>query len=272
MTGMERNPKHPPRLEPLPHDLRSLAGRLPDAAPGTLFLRGLADGLAAPPRPGFSVLFGRNAPDVHLCVGVDDPRISRCHGRLTCHGTDWWLQNDGRLPIRFPGSALLLSGKEIQLKRGYSALFIQSSREREHLLEVAIARPAPDEQTVTPEGRTAPPDAWPLEGDERLVVIALARRYLYQEDFPQPQAWKQVAADLNAVRPGAAMPAWDGKRAERVVTAIRARLSAAGVPGLTRDEVGEPVGNALNHNLIHELLATTTITPPDLRLLGIEEE
>lgn len=34
--------------------------------------------------------------------------------------------------------------------------------------------------------------------------------------------------------------------------------------GLTRDEVGEPVGNTLNHNLITELLLTTTLVPPDL--------
>ncbi|MGH3874906.1 MAG: hypothetical protein ACRDSR_25960 [Pseudonocardiaceae bacterium] len=34
-----------------------------------------------------------------------------------------------------------------------------------------------------------------------------------------------------------------------------------------RNEVGEPVGNALNHKLILELLLSTTLVPPDLRLL-----
>jgi hypothetical protein len=39
------------------------------------------------------------------------------------------------------------------------------------------------------------------------------------------------------------------------------------VPGLTREEVGEPVGNALNDNLIRELVLSTTLVPPDLALL-----
>jgi hypothetical protein len=33
------------------------------------------------------------------------------------------------------------------------------------------------------------------------------------------------------------------------------------------DEVPQPVGNALNHNLITELLVTTTIVKSDLALL-----
>jgi hypothetical protein len=41
------------------------------------------------------------------------------------------------------------------------------------------------------------------------------------------------------------------------------------VAGLTRDEVGEPVGNALNHNLITELLLTTTLVPPDLAEIDV---
>lgn len=46
------------------------------------------------------------------------------------------------------------------------------------------------------------------------------------------------------------------------------RLSrAGGVEGLTREEVGEPVGNTLNHNLIMELLRSTTLVPSDLNLL-----
>jgi hypothetical protein len=39
------------------------------------------------------------------------------------------------------------------------------------------------------------------------------------------------------------------------------------VPGLTRDEVGDPVGNALNHNLMMELVSSATLVPPDLRVL-----
>lgn len=49
--------------------------------------------------------------------------------------------------------------------------------------------------------------------------------------------------------------------------AVRRRLARREVRGLTRDEVGEPVGNALNHNLLLELLLSTTLVPPDLRLV-----
>ena len=51
------------------------------------------------------------------------------------------------------------------------------------------------------------------------------------------------------------------------MSGIRRRLTRAGVPGLTREEVGEPVGNMLNHNLITELLQTRTLVPPDVLLL-----
>lgn len=37
--------------------------------------------------------------------------------------------------------------------------------------------------------------------------------------------------------------------------------------GLTKAEVGEPVGNALNDNLLRELVLSTTLVPPDLGLL-----
>jgi hypothetical protein len=55
---------------------------------------------------------------------------------------------------------------------------------------------------------------------------------------------------------------------------VRSRLSKSGVAGLTREEVGEPVGNKLNDNLLRELLLSTTLVPPDLRLLehGDEDE
>ncbi|MDR3082064.1 MAG: hypothetical protein LBV60_14265 [Streptomyces sp.] len=208
---MRTNSADPPPFEPLPDDVRSLAGILPNAPIGTLFLRSRAGGLTAPARPGAQLGFGRNEGSVQLCIGADDPCISRCHGRLTCHGTDWWLYNNGNLPIRLSGATYLLSGKEVRLKRGYSALFLQGDGEREHLLEVAIVGPAPLKRPVTPRG-------------------------------------------------------------EHRVKAVRDHLSTKGVVGLTRREVGEPVGNALNHNLIQEPLRTTTLTPPDLRRLGIEDD
>jgi hypothetical protein len=45
---------------------------------------------------------------------------------------------------------------------------------------------------------------------------------------------------------------------------VRERLSKGGIAGLTEAEVGQPVGNALNHNLLTELLLSTTLVPPDI--------
>lgn len=39
------------------------------------------------------------------------------------------------------------------------------------------------------------------------------------------------------------------------------------MPWLTREELGEPVGNALNDNLIRALLTSTTLVPMDLALI-----
>ncbi|MEK8168822.1 hypothetical protein NKH77_00410 [Streptomyces sp. M19] len=40
------------------------------------------------------------------------------------------------------------------------------------------------------------------------------------------------------------------------------------MPMLTREEVGDPVGNTLNDNLIHALLMSTTLVPQDLALIN----
>jgi hypothetical protein len=48
-------------------------------------------------------------------------------------------------------------------------------------------------------------------------------------------------------------------------------LSRAGVAGLTREEVTGPVGNALNHNLLTEMVRSTTLVPPDLRRLDPQD-
>lgn len=54
---------------------------------------------------------------------------------------------------------------------------------------------------------------------------------------------------------------------EHIIHAVRMRLSHDGVPGLLRTEVGEPVGNTLNHNLLQVLLTSTTLVPMDLALI-----
>ncbi|MGB3442347.1 MAG: FHA domain-containing protein [Actinophytocola sp.] len=244
------------------HD--SLAFGVPRSAPGAIYALAISGGFAVGPSDGRTVVFGRNKPEVHVCIGEDDRRVSRRHGLLTCQDGRWWVSNTGRLPIRLPDSQWLFSDEEsLPLAAGYTPLFVPGTRGREHLLELYVAgadgaRPAP-----RPGDVTEPPRTWRLRADERLVLIALGQRYLRHESDPQPMGRQQVADQLNDLRPGT----WTARKVEHTVTAVRARLSKSGVPGLTREEVGEPVGNKLNDNLLRELLLSTTLVPPDLRVI-----
>jgi hypothetical protein len=255
---------------PLPPSLGGLAGRVPPAPAGSIFVLAAGGGFAAPPRERFEIVFGRAEPDVHVCVGADDPRVSRLHGRLVCSGTEWWLRNEGRLPIRLPQSRFLLSGNEIPLAEGYSPLFVRTSGRREHLLEVRVVGASrPDTLAgVDDVTGTVEPESWRVDGTERVVLTALALRYLRQEPHPQPQSWKQVAADLNAAT--GTHSEWTEKKAANVVLKVRERL-APHVSGLRLEDWGDPAGNMVNHQLIQELLQTATLRPPDLRLLEAGE-
>lgn len=245
--------------QPLPPSPVGLAGPVPPAPPGSLFVLAADGGFAAPPTPAFEVVFGRKEPDVHVCIGPDDPRMSRFQGRITRGGEEWRLRNEGRLPIRLPQSRFLLSGNEVPLDEGYSPLFIRTSSRREHLLEVRIVG------ADTPASADA--DRWDLDQNERLVLTALATRYLRQEPHPRPQSWHQVANDLNAAM--GTRSDWTHKQAANVVLKVRDRLSPY-VAGLRLADWGDPEGNMVNHQLIQELLQSATLRPPDLRLLTTE--
>jgi hypothetical protein len=240
----------------------SLAYGVPDAAPGTIVAQSLAGRVVFPAREGRSWCFGRGGPDVHVCVGQDDLRVSREHGTVTYRQGVWWVENVGTLPLRLPGSRMLLAGEEpVPLSTGYTPLFVHGSPRREHLLELFV---------VNVEGRlpvprhadaTQPPRIWRLTEDERLVLTVLGQRYLRHEAFPQPLTWQQTAVVLDELRPD---DGWNAKKVEHLVVKIRQRLSRGGVPGLTMEEIGTPVGNALNDNLLRELVTSTSLVPADL--------
>lgn len=263
MSRVNRLPTGGVRL--LPAGTGSLARGVPPVPAGTLFALGDRGGICVAPTARLTVIFGRNEPEVHVCVGAGDRGVSRQQGQLRHDGRRWTVHNTGQLPIRLPGSQLLLSGHQEPLPVAYTPLFIRSRRDREHLLEVRVAGPAPagcssgqfDDSTHTGV-------SWELSDRERLVLVALGQRYLRHDAYPQPLSWSNVAAELTELQPGTD---WTPKTAEHVVATVRARLARRGVAGLTRDEVGEPVGNTLNHNLIVELLLSTTLVPPDLQLL-----
>ncbi len=264
MSQLKRLPAGGVQL--LPAGTGSLARGLPPMPAGTLLALGERGGICVAPTARLTVIFGRNEPDVHVCVGAGDRGVSRRHGLLRHDGRRWTVHNTGHLPIRLPGSQLLLSGHQEPLPVAYTPLFIRSGRDREHLLEVRVTGPAPAGASGVQFDDTThhTGSMWELSDRERLVLVALGQRYLRHEAYPQPLSWSNVAVDLARLQPG---ESWTPKRAEHVVVAVRARLAGRGVAGLTRDEVGEPVGNALNHNLILELLLSTTLVPPDLRLL-----
>jgi hypothetical protein len=253
-------------LEPLPPQHASLAFGVTETDPGTIYALSVSGGVRFRPKEDRAVVFGRNRPEVHVCVGEDDRRVSRSQGRVVRRGEHWWLHNIGRLPLQLPGTRMLFPEEDpFPLEDGYTPVFISGTSRRRHLMELYVAggdgrlpRPVPEASTLTDK-------PWKLDDDERLALVVLSQRYLLHEAYPQPLAWRQAAERLAELQPKAK---WTHRKVEHAVTAVRRRLSKAGVPGLTREEVGEPVGNMLNHNLIVELLHSRTLVPPDLCLLG----
>lgn len=252
-------------------------GVLPDDVPaapsGTIFVSGAEGGYAVPARR-YTLLFGRDREDVHVPIGASDPSVSRRHGVFTCTGAggDWWLRNIGRLPIELPGGVLMLTGHERRVGQGYTPLVINSSDRRSHLVEVLVVGDVePAGGCVTTAPTADPKSVYQLSAPERLVLTALATRYLDGADqYPQPLTWQQTA-ELANLAPHATKR-WTARSVENAIGEVRRRLRTDhGVGGLTRDELGSNVGATLNHNLIRELLRTTTLHTQDLALLGEPE-
>ncbi|MGW0521311.1 FHA domain-containing protein [Crossiella sp. NPDC003009] len=255
-----------PGGQALPAGHHSLAwGVRANEVPGTLHVLSVTGGITVGPREGRQIVFGRNRPDVHVCVGEHDRRISRHQGALTRRGDRWWISNLGRLPLRLPGARLLCNQDEpIPLAAGYTPLFVRGTSGREHLLEVHVRAQDGEGPDIQHGASTSPPHTWALTPAEKLALVVLGQRYLLHELYPNPLSWRQAAEHLKEIRPE---EDWTQKKVEHLVLGVRNRLSRGGVPGLTREEVGEPIGNTLNHNLIRELMENTTLVPPDLGLL-----
>ena len=250
-------------LLPRGHD--SLSRGVPRVIAGAVHALAIGGGYAVGPREGRIVYFGRNRPDVHVCIGEDDQQISRRQGELTHHHGRWWLRNTGRRPIRLPRSQWLFADDgAIPLADGYTPLHVPGSHEREHLLEIFVTGPDGNKPRTRHSDVTDPPRPYPLGPDEHLILIVLGQHYLLREPNPKPLTWKEAALQLARLRPD---DGWTAKKVEHRVGIVRDRLSRRGVPYLTREEVGEPVGNALNDNLLRELVRSTTLMPGDLAAL-----
>lgn len=250
-------------LLPGGHD--SLAGGVKKAVPGAVHALALGGGYAVGPGEGRIVYFGRNRPLVHVCLGEDDQQVSRRQGELTFHRGRWWLRNTGRRPIRLPRSQWLFAEESaIPLAEGYTPLHVPGSRDREHLLEIFVTGPDGTQPRSRYDADTDPPRQYALTEEEQLILVILGQHYILREPNPKPLTWKEAAQHLAELRPD---QNWTAKKVEHRVSVVRERLSRRGVPYLTREEVGEPVGNALNDNLLRELVRSTTLRPQDLELL-----
>jgi hypothetical protein len=240
--------------------------------PGTILVVADERQYRKKPSTDHEVLFGRGQDDVHVAVGVGDPYVSRKQGMLVCDGFGWRLRNIGKLPIRLVDESMVLAGHELALRTGCTPLLVGAPAHRVHLVEVHVAGfPKPGKETG-PDSPTRSPDEYELSEMERMAVVAIAQRYLRQDPAPQPMSWAQAADDLSRA-PGAARR-WTPRSVEHVVAAVRQRLATgrSPIPGIIRGEMPEPVGNALNHNLITALLRSATLTPDDLALLGADDE
>lgn len=246
----------------------SLARGVPPAAPGTLHARSLAGGVTVSPRPGRTVRFGRGElPDVELCVGEDDLRVSRRHGEVTFLQHRWWLRNVGRQLVRLPRGQLMHATTEpVPLVLGYTPVFVKGSGYREHLVELYVA----DHDDPGPNARrnasTLPPKRWPLSDDERLVLVVLGQRYLLYEPEPRPLSYRQAAEQLRYLCPEGR---WTEPRIAHKVEAVRHRLEQSGDfrYDLRERERRDASDNTLKHNLLRGLVESTTLVPPDLALL-----
>lgn len=136
------------KLALLPKDIGSLTGHVPSAPTETVFVLGPEGGVSATPDVDFPIVFGRNEPDVHVCVGIEDRHVSRQHGRIEREGGRWVLTNLGRLPIRLPGRSLLLGGESTGLPAGHTPLVIVGPK-HEHLVEVRVGD-APEWPDIAP--------------------------------------------------------------------------------------------------------------------------
>ena len=237
--------------------------------PGTLVVLEPGGGPTVGPQEGRVLWFGRNRPDVHICVGPDDAGVSRLHGTLEFAAGRWWVRTLGSRPVHVGGTHVLRRGDEpVPLAEGRTSLLVEGADPRDlHLVRVCVVgRTEPPPPAV---GRgTVPVRCFRLDPVERLVMTVLAQRHLLRQADPQPLTAREAATELVALQPAGA---WTQKKVEHLVTKVRDRLTGQGVAGLVPEPGRTGFDSAYRRNLIDALVGTGTLGAGDLRLLGSDD-
>ncbi|MDL5158264.1 hypothetical protein [Actinomycetospora termitidis] len=222
------------------------------------------------------VLIGRNRPEVDVYLAPGDAEVARVQASLLFDGATWQLTNHGPLPCRLPAREVR-AGEVVPIGRGYLTVHLETRIGRHYLVEIRVTRerepPPPAPVDADDEARLETDDVRVRRRDlapvDRLVLVALARRYLAFEPDPAPLPWAQVAAELDEVAPDRL---WSRRVVENRVRRIREEMAAEGLAGLRAEEIAPPLGNQINHNLILWLMNSRTIRPSDLADLGFVDE
>jgi hypothetical protein len=217
------------------------------------------------PQEGRVLWFGRNRPEVHICVGPDDRGVSRRHGTLEFSGGRWWVRTLGSRPVHVGGTHVLRRGDEpVPLAEGRTSLLVEGENPRDlHLVRVQVVGAAEQRPRAVHSG-TVPVPCFRLDATERLVMTVLAQRYLLRTPDPQPLTAREAAVELAAVAPAAG---WTQKKVEHLVKKVRDRLSGQGVEGLVPEPGRTGFDSAYRRNLIEVLLVSGTLGAADLDLL-----
>jgi len=233
--------------------------------PGTLVVLEPGGGPTVAPQEGRVLWFGRNRPDVHICVGPDDPGVSRRHGTLEFSQGSWWVRTVGGRPVRVGGTHVLRRGDEpVPLAEGRTSLLVEGADPRDlHLVRVHVVGAVEPPPRSVASG-TVPVRCFRLEPTERLVMTVLAQRHLLRCPDPQPLTAREAAAELAALAPGAG---WTPKKVEHLVKKVRERLTGQGVDGLVPEPGNTGFDSAYRRHLIDVLVDTGTLGAADLRLI-----
>jgi FHA domain len=237
--------------------------------PGTLVVLEPIRGTSWGPSEGREVFFGRNRSEVHICVGPDDPGVSRRHGALTFSHGRWWVRTLGGRPVHVGGTRVLRRGDEpVPLAEGRTSLLVEGADPRDlHLVRVhvvgVVEKPPPPIRSGT-----VPVRCFRLDPTERLVMTVVAQRHLLRDADPQPLTAREAAAELAHLQPAAG---WTQKKVEHLVKKVRDRLTGQGVTGLVPAPGQTGFDSAYRRNLIDVLVGSGTLGAADVRLLGLDD-